>query len=300
MTFLELISNFRIDFLDTFFRTVSYFGEITILLPLLCIIYWCVSKSLAYKALFTYFISGSIVQGAKIVFRIPRPWILNPSFQPVESAMETATGYSFPSGHVQGSSSVFLSIATWSGNKILAVISYVITALVLISRMYLGVHTPLDVFTSLCICVAVVLILRYIAANYSFPHSNKTALLIIAIAYSIGLILYALLLVYWNVSSMELVSDSIVFACSLTGFSIGAYIEDRFIHFGTSCLSFFMQIIKAILGLLGLVLLNYAFSLIPAGKTVINSALSFCSCIWATCIFPLFIKLVQKKKYSEL
>lgn len=300
MSFLEFLSNFRTDTLDIIFRFVSYFGEITILLPILCILYWCINKSMAYKALFVFFISGSCVQGAKIIFRIPRPWIINPSFMPAESALKTATGYSFPSGHVQSCSSIFLSIAALSKKRFVSVCSFIITILVLFSRMYLGVHTPLDVFTALLITVAVIVIIKYITTNFSFPVTNKTALLIIALAYSFGLILYSTLLVRWDLSTIELVSDAIEFAFSLMGFAIGAYLENRFINFGTECLSIFTQIIKIILGLGGLILINYTFSLIPGAGFLIDSIRSFTACIWATCIFPVFIRLVQKKKYSEL
>lgn len=300
MNFLEFLSHFRTDILDYIFRIISFCGEITVLLPLICIIYWCINKSTAYKALFAFFLSGSLVQGAKIVFRIPRPWILNPQFSPVDSAMETATGYSFPSGHVQSSSSIFLSLAAWSKKKAVRILCCIIVLLVLFSRMYLGVHTPLDVFTSLLISIVMIFLLKHVTDNYTIPQNNKTALLILAIAYALGLIFYSLLLVRWNISTMELTADSIVFACSLSGFAIGSYVEDRFIRFGTECLSIFMQFIKIFLGLGGLLLITKGFSLLPLSEVLADSLSGFFACIWATCIFPLFIRLVQKKKYSEL
>ncbi len=300
MSVLEFISRFRIETLDTIFRTISYCGEITILLPLICILYWCINKSLAYSALFCYFISGSVVQGAKIAFRIPRPWIINPGFQPVPSALETATGYSFPSGHVQSSSSIFLSIGAWCKNRLLFIICSIITGLVLFSRLYLGVHTPLDVFTSLAISVVTIIVIKHFGQNYIFPRTNKIALLMIAILYSMGLCFYSYILVRWNVSTIELVADSVIFAASLTGFSIGTYIENRFIGFRTKCFSPVMQIIKALLGLGGLFLIHYGCSLLPLHHMWQNALKGFLVCIFATCIFPIFIKCVQKKNYSEL
>lgn len=300
MSALEFISNYRTETLDIFFRYISLCGEITVLLPVLCIVYWCINKSLAYFTLFNYFISGSVVQGAKIAFRIPRPWILKPGFTPVSSALETATGYSFPSGHVQGSSSVFLSIASGGKNRFLSIICSAVAGLVLISRLYLGVHTPLDVSASLIISVLTIRITKYVGQNYIFPRTTKIAILMITILYSLGLCLYSCILVRWNVSGLELVADSIIFAASLAGFSIGIYIEDRFIGFRTQCFSFFMQIIKIILGLGGLVLIDYSCSLLPLHRVYTDSLKGFLVCIWATCIFPIFIKCVQKKKYSEL
>lgn len=300
MSVLEFISNYRTETLNIIFRIISCCGEVTALLPVLCILYWCINKSLAYFALFNYFISGSVVQCAKIALRIPRPWILKPGFTPVSSALDTATGYSFPSGHVQGSSSVFLSFAFWSKNSFLSIICSIITGLVLFSRLYLGVHTPWDVFTSLAISILTIIIIKHFGQNYIFPRTNKIAMLMIAIIYSAGLCLYSYILVRWNVSSVELVADSVIFAASLTGFSIGTYIENRFIGFRTQCFSIFMQIIKIILGLGGLLLINYSCSLLPLDRIYTESLKGFLVCIWATCIFPIFIKCVQKKNYSEL
>lgn len=300
MSVLEFISHFRTEIFDIIFRGVSYFGEITVLLPVICIIYWCINKSLAYSALLCYFISGSVVQGAKIAFRIPRPWIIDSGFKPVSSALKTATGYSFPSGHVQSSSSIFLSVGVWCKNRFLFIICSIVTGLVLFSRLYLGVHTPLDVFTSLAVSVITIIIIKHFGQNYILPHTNKIALLMIAILYSAGLCFYSYLLVRWNVSTMELVADAVVFACSLTGFSIGVYIENRYIGFRTECFSFFMQIVKIILGLGGLLLIHFGCSLLPFHAMYVNSVKGFLVCIWATCIFPLFIRWVQKKNYSEL
>ena len=300
MRFLEFLSRFRTEYLDIFFRGVSYFGEITVLLPVLCIIYWCVNKSIAYKTLFSFFISGSFVQGAKIAFRIPRPWVINPDFKPVGSAIETATGYSFPSGHSQSASSVFLSFSLWAKNRFIRVFSYIIVALVIFSRMYLGVHTPKDVLVALLISTIVVVGINFFTDNYAFPRSTQNVLLFIAILYSLLLPAYAALLVYWDVSTWELVADSIVFAASLSGFAIGAYIENRFINFGTKCIFWWMQIVKIVLGIGGILGIKYLANLIPFSEMIQDSIGTFFICLWITCIFPIFIKLVQKKKYSEL
>lgn len=300
MSILEFLSAFRSDALDSFFIFISNFGDLAVLLPLICIIYWCISKSVAYMALFNFFITGSIVHGAKILFRIPRPWILNPDFKPVSSAIETASGYSFPSGHVQSASSIFLAFTKGVRNKCITVISYIVIALVMLSRMYLGVHTPLDVFTSLIISIIILAVLNYIRTNLSIADTTKLAMLIVSITYSSGLILYSYLLMRWNLSTIELVGGAIAFAASTIGFSIGIYIEDKYINFGTRCHSFFMQIAKIILGLGGMLLILYISSLIPAAEVITKSFAGFAACLWATCIFPLFIKLIQKKKYSEL
>ncbi len=300
MTFLWLLEGIRTPFLDKLMQLITYFGQELIIIAVICVLYWCADKRFAYLPGFTYFTAGLCVQSLKITFRIPRPWILDPDFTAVTSAVPGATGYSFPSGHTQGATCLFFPLALKAQNiwfKILCILAFLSIGF---SRMYLGVHTPLDVFTSLLISTVMIFLLKHVTDNYTIPQNNKIALLILAIAYALGLIFYSLLLVRWNISTVELTADSIIFACSLSGFAIGSYVEDRFIRFGTECLSIFMQFIKIFLGLGGMLLITKGFSLLPLSEVLADSLSGFFSCIWATCIFPLFIRLVQKKKYSEL
>ena len=106
MTFLWLLEGIRTPFFDKLMQLVTYFGQELIIIAVICTLYWCVDKRFAYLLGFTYFSAGLCVQALKITFRIPRPWILDPEFPPVESALEGATGYSFPSGHTQDRKSV--------------------------------------------------------------------------------------------------------------------------------------------------------------------------------------------------
>ena len=101
MTFLWMLEGIRTPFLDRFMQFVTYFGQELIIIAVICALYWCADKRFAYLLGFTYFTAGLCVQTLKITFRIPRPWILDPEFKAVESALPGATGYSFPSGHTQ-------------------------------------------------------------------------------------------------------------------------------------------------------------------------------------------------------
>ena len=84
-----------------------------------------------------------MVNGAiKDIFKAKRP-IGEPGIRSLK--VETATGYSFPSGHTQGTASFWRAIAIYLKKNYMYGISALIIILVAISRLYLGVHYPKDV-----------------------------------------------------------------------------------------------------------------------------------------------------------
>lgn len=145
MSLLYALEGIRTPFLDALFGAVTYLGDEIVYMTLAVVVYWCFSKPLGYYILTSGFTGTILNQFMKITFRIPRPWVLDPEFEIVESAREAATGYSFPSGHTQNAFASFGSLAAWTKRRTLRVLCIAAVILVAFSRMYLGVHTPLDV-----------------------------------------------------------------------------------------------------------------------------------------------------------
>ena len=137
-------------------QAFTCFGEELAFLLLALTIFWCVSKEEGYYLLFVGFFGTALNQFLKLLCRIPRPWVRDPDFTIVESARSGAGGYSFPSGHTQNAVGTLGGIARWHKNRALRIVCIVLAALTAFSRMYLGVHTPLDV--SVAAATAVVLI----------------------------------------------------------------------------------------------------------------------------------------------
>ena len=144
MQFLYLLEGIRCPFLDAVFGLITELGGETLYMALAIAVYWCVSKGLGFYILTTGFVGTIANQFLKLCFRIPRPWVLDPDFEIVESARTAATGYSFPSGHTQNAFSSFGCLGMWA-KKGWRVLCFAIVVLIGFSRMYLGVHTPLDV-----------------------------------------------------------------------------------------------------------------------------------------------------------
>ncbi|MDR0464059.1 MAG: phosphatase PAP2 family protein, partial [Treponema sp.] len=156
MEFLRMLESIRSPFLDTVFGLITRLGEETIAIVVLCAIFWCISKRAAYGIGIAYFLSGLTVQGMKIIFRIERPWIADPTLNPVHSALDHATGYSFPSGHTQSATALLGALGAQVKQTPVKVTLFLFAVLVAFSRMYLGVHTPLDVTVSLLVTLLLV------------------------------------------------------------------------------------------------------------------------------------------------
>ena len=121
MNFLHLLAALRTPFWDAVFGAVTYLGDETFFIAAALFIFWCVDKRGGYFLLTVDFFGIILNETLKLLFRIPRPWILDPSFSPVESALGRAVGYSFPSGHTQNAACLFGSCALRTKKKSLRI-----------------------------------------------------------------------------------------------------------------------------------------------------------------------------------
>lgn len=160
MELLYQLENLRMPVLNELMLLITALGEETAFLAIALIFFWCVDKKRGYLLMSVGFAGTMLNQFMKLWFRIPRPWVLDENFTILEQAREGAGGYSFPSGHTQSSVGTFGGIAYTTKNKAVRVISIVIAVLVPFSRMYIGVHTPLDVLVAAAMAAAMLFLLR--------------------------------------------------------------------------------------------------------------------------------------------
>ena len=179
MELLRLIETIRTPFLEFAAGLVTRLGEETVAVVVLCAVFWCINKRAAYGIGVAFFFSGLTVQGMKVCFRIERPWVADPSLRPVASAMDKATGYSFPSGHTQCAAALFGSLGVQTKRKTARALCFSAVLLVAFSRVYLGVHTPLDVVASLLVSSLFILLT---AKLISGETTGKKAELVVALA----------------------------------------------------------------------------------------------------------------------
>lgn len=252
MPFLHFLESIRNPVFDFFFSLITHLGEETFFLAFAIIFFWCVNKRQGYFILITGLIGTAINQMGKLIFRIPRPWDLDPSFNIIESARAEATGYSFPSGHTQNIAGTFGSIAAFNPKGRKTVICSIIIALVAFSRMYLGVHTPVDVFVSIIIAFLLVFLLAPCFETEESFKKSMPWIIASSVVLSGCLLAYVISIGGDPFLNSNNYSSGLKQACTLLGCTIGLiliYIIDiKFINFKTEA-RWYVQIIKLVLGL---------------------------------------------------
>ncbi|MCR4891337.1 MAG: phosphatase PAP2 family protein [Lachnospiraceae bacterium] len=164
--FMQWVSDFAVDYLILF--AIFY--------------YWNCEKRGGLYTLVSYYFSIFITPFIKLTACIYRPWIRDSRIVPAGDAIRTATSYSFPSGHTTtaGPLAGGLAINTWKDRRTkgLSVLFVLFILLTMISRNYLGVHTPQDVCVGLLISI-LSLFLTAKLFNYLDRHPEKENMLLI-------------------------------------------------------------------------------------------------------------------------
>lgn len=290
MGFLGLLEGIRSPFLNTIFGLITQLGEETVAIVILCAIFWCISKRTAYVIGISYFLSGLTVQGMKIIFRIDRPWIIDPAMKPVPSALEHATGYSFPSGHTQSATALFGSLGTQVKQKPLKAVLFILPVLVAFSRMYLGVHTLLDTGVSLVISFLLILLTVLFFKGETVEKVRELIIASVMVLFAVVVIVIAAILYSNGTIEHNYITDCLKAAGAGIGFAAGMYIERVYIDFSVKAKNLLWQVIKFVLGFIGVLAIKEGLKLIIGTGLFVDTVRYFLMIMWVAVFFPLLIK----------
>ena len=307
MKVLYALESIRVPWLDTVMAAITHLGEETVFMVAALFVFWCVSKRHGYYLLAIGFAGTVLNQFLKLLFRIPRPWVLDSDFTIVESARAQATGYSFPSGHSQNAIGTFGGIARFTRRKWVRVAAIVAAVLVPLSRMYLGVHTPLDVGVAAVIAVALVFTLYPLMERSDSRHGVMGAVLAVMLALAVGYLLFVSLYPFPADVDAANLASGVENAWKLLGATVGMlvgwWLDVRFIHFDTRAV-WYVQLIKLVGGLALLLGIRAALKAPLAaalgagagGAVRYGVMVLFAAAVWPMVFAPLCLSL-EKRVY---
>lgn len=252
MEILYFLQEMRSAYMDRIVALLTELGGETVFLAVGLLLLWCLNKRHGYFML-TVCYSGIILsQFLKILCRIPRPWVIDPEFSIVESARAEATGYSFPSGHTTNAACTAGSLAWISRKKWVKWLCAAFIVFIAFSRMYLGVHTPLDVSVAMGMSALIVLLVGRLYDKIDRKPELMQWVLVGVVAITAVYTAYTML---WHfpadVDAANLASAR-ENACSLMGAALGlgaGYIIDRrFVNYEVKAI-WWAQVIKYVIGL---------------------------------------------------
>lgn len=279
---LKWIQSMRNPIMDNLFTKITILGEEYFAIGVLCLILWCINKKLGYVIGFSYLTSWIVNFSLKEVFHVPRPFVLDKKIIPIRP--ETATGFSFPSGHTQSISSISTSFGISFKKWWLYICAAVLIILVAGSRLYLGVHTLLDVSVG-----ALVGIVWSFAASMLFSYAevsnHRSLLLLMLIPMILGMIF-----IHTN--------DYYKIAGTFTSFIIGYFLDYYYIHYETKCHPF-QQVIKFIVGMTVLLAIKFIVKELLDDSLFTNYLRYSVVGFWITVAAPLLFNKLFKKRHCQ-
>lgn len=301
MELLYALESIRTPFLDKLMGLVTNLGGEAVFIVAAIVVFWCLSKSCGYYMMTVGFAGTIINQFLKLWFRIPRPWVKDPNFTIVESARAEATGYSFPSGHTQNAFAVFGAPARFFKNTALRIIFILLIALTAFSRMYVGVHTPLDVGVSIIVGTILVFVI------YPFFRDMDKSPKKVYIIFSIFIVLAAAFVAFVELYDFPADIDAENYASGLKnaymilfcaiGLMLTFFIDTKYVHFPTQAV-WWAQIIKVVVGLAILLALKSVLKApllaLFGGHSVAHGVRYFIVILFAGIVWPMTFKFFAK------
>lgn len=213
LQFLKWLESMRTGFFTSLFEGITILGEETLVILFVVALWFAVDSRLAQKVFFVTICSMGLNGVVKNIAQVPRPF--DKGIVPVRQ--ETATGFSFPSGHTQNFSTWSTLFAIKLKKTWLTVLVAVFIALVAFSRLYLGVHYPSDVIVGVALGVGMAFL-----GDYLFERVKDVKKLYVAV-----LIIFAPFIVYFLIVAHEHFADFFKVFGMMGGLTLIAFLQEK-------------------------------------------------------------------------
>ncbi|HAL18558.1 MAG TPA: phosphatidic acid phosphatase [Spirochaetaceae bacterium] len=284
---------------------VSLFA-VTYLILIPVFVYWVIGKRRGLFTLASYFLCAGLNALVKLTACVYRPWIRDPRIIPAGDSIETATGYSFPSGHTITAGTIYggTALSLWKPARLFSILCLILVFLTGFSRNYLGVHTPQDVIVGVLEAALVLFVVEKL-----FMHVEKkieSEIIVLSIFFAIGWLGMAYVtyksypMDYIDgkllVDPMKMKADGYTNLGYLIAFPVARLFEKSFVKFKPAGPNL-KGIVMGGIGTVSLYLMiKYLKPLVHSsvGYYLGRFAFSFILVFYCVALYPMIIKLVMR------
>jgi len=247
---ITIVQQTDMPILEYFFKLVTMLGDEMFYLVLFPFLLWCIDFNFGLQLGVIFLFSVYVNAGIKNLFQLPRPFEILPDVQKIN-----ASGFGFPSGHAQSSLVTWGSIALWKKQSLIRIFCIVLIFLIGFSRIYLGVHFPMDVLGGWFFGI-IILMLGYLVSFKKrmniFSNTLILKLLLISLVSAILLIFQSTLDMISSVAALAGVGYGLVFfQHSMSGLIPGNWIQ---------------RIISFFIGMIGIAILYFGLKILLPGE----------------------------------
>ncbi len=289
--FLKALRNSSTPFWDTLFQLITILGESTFVFAVIIFIYFIYDKKIGRKIIFTLSVSLLVNNSLKGLVKYIRPFEYDKTLNSLRK--ETATGYSFPSGHTQTATTFYSSLAYNSkietkiniSKLVLWLIAIALFLLIGFSRLVLAVHYPKDVIVAIILGLLSMFLASFLYDKFSEDYEFILNLFVLLIFFPFITIFFKS-----DYESILPTKDFYTVYALFLGYTLGSLIDDKFVNF-TSKTTLKKRIIRLIIGLLSMVFCTFILKYIfPKESIIFDSLRYFLGIFLAIGIIPLIFK----------
>jgi undecaprenyl-diphosphatase len=220
------------------------------------VVYWAIDRKTGVFCNLARNLALVFTQFLKTSICAYRPWVRDARIIPIRDALPSATGFSFPSGHTVNVASVFGGLAMCWKNTAFRCFAVLFIAMIGLSRNFLGVHTPQDVFGGLAVAIFALLLARKVFCDLDRHPEREGLYLGVGAAAGVALLVFSLLRepvirdTLPRIDSFKIVIDDYRCAGCWLGSLAGWTLERRFVRFETAGLCLRTRVLRGGLGAL--------------------------------------------------